>query len=228
MFLVGYKPKLLAATREKFSHSANIEQWMAYSFPCSSARKMSICSWVCFAHPELRRANRTPDIGSRKLHVIAVEDKLWQAGCSTSTNNQLSFGGFMNGNRKKHTHSSRFLSVLALVLGIVLLSAQLNAQQSAPPSQQQYPSQRSGQQQQPGQTPDPSAQPAPDSQAQSQQTGVQVFTGTIMKSGDKYVFQDSNGATYDIDAQEQVKQFEGKKVRVHGTLDPSTKMIHVQ
>ena len=134
----------------------------------------------------------------------------------------------MNGNRKKHTHSSRFLSVLALVLGIVLLSAQLNAQQSAPPSQQQYPSQRSGQQQQPGQTPDPSAQPAPDSQAQSQQTGVQVFTGTIMKSGDKYVFQDSNGATYDIDAQEQVKQFEGKKVRVHGTLDPSTKMIHVQ
>jgi uncharacterized protein YdeI (BOF family) len=134
----------------------------------------------------------------------------------------------MNGNRKKQTHSSRFLSVLALVLGIVLLSAQLNAQQSAPPPQQQYPSQRSGQQQQPGQRPDQSAQPAPDSQAQSQQTGVQVFTGTIMKSGDKYVFQDSSGATYDIDAQDQVKQFEGKKVRVHGTLDPSTKMIHVQ
>jgi hypothetical protein len=87
MFLVVYKPKLLAATREEFSHSANIEQWMAYSFPCSSARKMPISSWVCFAHSELRRANRTPDIWSRKLHVIAVEGKLWQAGCSTSTNN---------------------------------------------------------------------------------------------------------------------------------------------
>jgi uncharacterized protein YdeI (BOF family) len=109
---------------------------------------------------------------------------------------------------------------------MVLLTAQLNAQQSGSPSQQPYPSQRSGQQQ-PGQTPDQSAQPAPDSQAQSQ-SGVQVFTGTIVKSGDKYVFQDSGGATYDIDAQDQVKRFEGKKVRVHGTLDPSTKMIHVQ
>jgi len=131
----------------------------------------------------------------------------------------------MNGNRKTQTHSSRFLSVLALVFGMVLLTAQLNAQQTAPPSQQQDPAQRPAQQQQPGQTPDQSAQPAPDSQAQS---GTQVFTGTIVKSGDKYVFQDSSGATYDIDAQQQVKQFEGKKVRVHGTLDPSTKMIHVQ
>jgi len=132
----------------------------------------------------------------------------------------------MNENREKQTHSLRFLSVLVLICGIALLSAQLYAQ-SAPPSQQPYPAQRPGQQ--PGQTPDQSAQPAPDSQAQSQQSGVQVFTGTIVKSGDKYVFQDSaSGNTYDIDAQDQVKQFEGKKVRVHGTLDPSGKMIHVQ
>jgi uncharacterized protein YdeI (BOF family) len=108
---------------------------------------------------------------------------------------------------------------------MVLLGGQLYAQKSAPP-QQQDPAQRSGQQQQPGQTPDQAGQAAPDSQAQS---GVQVFTGTIVKSGDKYMFQDAgSGATYDIDAQDQVKQFEGKKVRVHGTLDPSTKMIHVQ
>jgi len=132
----------------------------------------------------------------------------------------------MDRNRERYTHSLRFLSVPVLALGLMLLGSQLYAQQSAqPPSQQQYPSERPGQQQ-PGQTPEQSAQPTPDSQAQS---GVQVFTGTIVKSGDKYMFQDAgSGATYNIDAQDQVKQFEGKKVRVHGTLDPSTKTIHVQ
>jgi hypothetical protein len=135
-------------------------------------------------------------------------------------------------NRKRQTHSLWFLAVLVLVSGMVLLSVQLYGQQAAPPSQQQSPAQRPGrepgQQQQPGQTPDQSGQ-APDSQAQSQQPGVQVFTGTIVKSGDKYVLQDTaSNTTYDIDAQDQVKQFEGKKVRVHGTLDPNGKMIHVQ
>jgi Protein of unknown function (DUF5818) len=135
-------------------------------------------------------------------------------------------------NRKRQTQWVRFLAVLFVVSGMVLLSAQLYGQQAAPSSQQQYPTQRSGQQagqqQQHGQTPDQSGQ-APDSQAQSQQAGVQVFTGTIMKSGDKYVLQDSaSNTTYDIDAQDQVKPFEGKKVRVHGTLDPNGKMIHVQ
>jgi len=35
------------------------------------------------------------------------------------------------------------------------------------------------------------------------------------------------GNSYDIDHQEQVKQYEGKKVRVHGALDANNK-IHVQ
>jgi hypothetical protein len=136
-------------------------------------------------------------------------------------------------NQKKRIHSLRFLAVLVLVSGMTLLSAQLYAQ-PAPSSQQQYPSQQPAlgseqQPRQPGQTPDQSGQQAPDSQSQSQQPGVQVFTGVIVKSGDKYVFQDSDsGTTYDIDHQDQVKQFEGKKVRVHGTLDPNGKMIHVQ
>jgi hypothetical protein len=56
-----------------------------------------------------------------------------------------------------------------------------------------------------------------------------LSAGTIVKSGDKYKFQDAaSGNTYDIDHQDQVKQFEGKKVRVHGTLDESAKVIHVQ
>jgi hypothetical protein len=113
--------------------------------------------------------------------------------------------------------------MLALVFGIALLSGQLYAQQTPPSAQQQSPAQR-----QPGQMPDQSGQPAPDTQAQPQ-TGSQVFTGTIVKAGDKYVLQDANsGTTYDVDAQDQLKQFEGKKVRIHGTLDASGKMIHVQ
>jgi Protein of unknown function (DUF5818) len=120
--------------------------------------------------------------------------------------------------RKRQIHSLRFLSIALLASGMVLLSGQLHGQQTAPPSQQQ-----------PQEKPDQSGQRAPDSQAQPQPGGVQVFTGVIVKLGDKYVLQDSTSdTTYDVDAQEQVKQFEGKRVRIHGTLDPGGKMIHVQ
>lgn len=49
-----------------------------------------------------------------------------------------------------------------------------------------------------------------------------------MKSGDKYVLQEDSGKTYDIDHQDDVKKFEGKKVRVQGTLDASGKKILVK
>lgn len=43
------------------------------------------------------------------------------------------------------------------------------------------------------------------------------------------MFQDSaSGQMYDIDHQDEVKKFDGKKVRVRGTLDQQTKTIHVQ
>ena len=48
-------------------------------------------------------------------------------------------------NRKRQTHSLRFLAVLVLLSGMVLLSVQLYGQQAAPPSQQQSPTQRPGQ-----------------------------------------------------------------------------------
>jgi uncharacterized protein YdeI (BOF family) len=127
--------------------------------------------------------------------------------------------------------STQLFAVLLLVCGMMLMSAQVLGQHAAPSAQQQYPTQQPGQepaQQQPRQAPDQSGQ-APDSQTQAQQPGVQVFTGMIVKSGDKYVLQDSaSNTTYDIDHQDEVKQYEGKKVRVHGTLDSSGKMIHVQ
>jgi uncharacterized protein YdeI (BOF family) len=95
---------------------------------------------------------------------------------------------------------------------------------------EQSGSQSQDSQQTQSQQPPASQQQQPD-QAQStdQSGGASEFVGTVVKQGDKYMFQDAaSGSTYDIDHQDEVKKFEGKKVRVRGTLDPNTKMIHVQ
>jgi uncharacterized protein YdeI (BOF family) len=105
------------------------------------------------------------------------------------------------------------LTVLALSLCIGLSVSPLNAQQTAP--------NRSGQQQ----APDPQAQAQ---QQDAQQSQGQVFAGTIVKSGDKYVLQDANNTSYDIDRQDLAKDHEGQKVRIKGTLDPDGKTIHVK
>lgn len=84
---------------------------------------------------------------------------------------------------------------------------------------------------QPGQTPDQTApSQKPDRTPSATPSGdTQEFVGTVVKQGNKYVFQDAaTGTTYDIDHQDEVAKFDGKKVRVHGTLDPNGKMIHVQ
>jgi cytoskeletal protein RodZ len=153
--------------------------------------------------------------------------------------------------KKKFNLFSSLFSVAVLV-GALSWGISLNAQdatQSQPQQPQSQPSQApdsSGQatpsESTPTQTPSqaapaPSApaqtaptpsQPTPEAQAQSP-AGTQTFTGTIMKAGDKYVLQDAaSGTTYDIDHQDEVAKFEGKKVRVHGTVDASGKMIHVQ
>ena len=58
--------------------------------------------------------------------------------------------------------------------------------------------------------------------------GSQTFSGTVTKQGDKYVLKDDSGKTYDIDHQDEVKKFDGKRVRVQGTLDPATNKIMVK
>ena len=145
---------------------------------------------------------------------------------------------------KKPFQSMWTLGTLALLLTV---GVALNAQQSpstppttstnpsaAPQSQPTQPSDPTAQQPATppqGQTPDQGTQAAPGSQAQptTSTSDNQTFTGTIAKSGDKYVLQDaSSGKTYDVDHQDQLKQYEGKKVRVHGTLDASGTMIHLQ
>jgi len=55
-----------------------------------------------------------------------------------------------------------------------------------------------------------------------------MFSGTIVKAGDKLVLQDAGGTAYDIDRQDLAKKYEGKQVRINGTLDPDGKTIHVK
>jgi len=118
----------------------------------------------------------------------------------------------------KRTQSLWILGTLALALG----TAPLYAQHS---DSSQSPSAPSSQQQQPGQP--PAGQSGNDAQAQPSDDG-QTFSGTIVKSGDKYVLQEAGGKTYDIDRQDGLKQYEGKQVRVKGTLDPDGKTIHMK
>src|SRR5258708_7254782 len=125
----------------------------------------------------------------------------------------------------RHIRFPRSLITLALFLGVTLAGIPLNAQKS-PPDQQQTSRQQAKPPAQ-RQTPDQSGQ-APDSQAQSQPTEGHIYSGTIVKSGDKWVLQDTSGTSYNIDRQDLAKKYEGKQVRINGTLDPDGKTIHVK
>ena len=43
-----------------------------------------------------------------------------------------------------------------------------------------------------------------------------------------FTLQDASGKTYEVDRQEELKKYEGKQVRIKGTLDPDGKTIHVK
>jgi len=116
-------------------------------------------------------------------------------------------------------------------------------QQQAPstPDNQQYPSsQQQPSQQQPSDTQQPpdstapsgrapqSGSQRPSDSAASGGADTQTFSGTVAKQGDKYVLKDDSGHVYDIDHQDEVKKFDGKRVRVQGTLDPSGNKILVK
>lgn len=152
---------------------------------------------------------------------------------------------------KNLLHSISLFASVAVFCGVMCFGSLLHAQdtpatqsptQSPAQTQQSptYPQQSPAQTQQ---TPDTSAPPAAqqpsgtpgqrgqtpsDSTAAPDPNGGQTFTGTVTQQGGKYVLQSENGTVYDIDHQDQVKKFEGKRVRVHGTLDASGKMIHIQ
>jgi hypothetical protein len=72
----------------------------------------------------------------------------------------------------------------------------------------------------------PARQPSPEGQAQKD--SQQTTTGKIAQSSDgKYVLVDSKGIMYQLDDQSAAEKFNGKKVRVSGTVDSSSNTIHV-
>lgn len=96
-----------------------------------------------------------------------------------------------------------------------------------PPQSQQAPASQT-----PDQTPDTTAPSSGSKSATpSDSTATsdsQTFSGTVSKEGDKYVLKDDSGKMYDIDHQAEVAKFDGKRVRVQGTLDPTGKKIMVK
>ena len=81
-------------------------------------------------------------------------------------------------------------------------------------------------------TPDASQQASPSSQSGSSAQGASPagqsssFTGTVVNANGKYVLKTDSG-TYQLDDQDKAKQYEGKQVKVNGSLDNSTSMLHV-
>jgi hypothetical protein len=59
-----------------------------------------------------------------------------------------------------------------------------------------------------------------------EQQEEETFSGTISKSGDKFVLVGED-STYNLDDQDKAKAFEGKKVKVTGKLDKDSNTIHV-
>lgn len=108
-------------------------------------------------------------------------------------------------------------SVLALTLGVASMGS-LYAQNAKPAQNDPQAAQPS--QSQPAQN---DAQASPTSAQTSKE-----FTGTIVKEKGAMMLKDaSSNVSYKVDDDSKVKDFEGKQVKVTGTLDSSTNVIHV-
>jgi outer membrane biosynthesis protein TonB len=80
----------------------------------------------------------------------------------------------------------------------------------------------------PSQPSEPGQAESSQAQIQTPEPAAQTFTGTISKEGDSYVLKVSDTSSYKLDDQDKAKQYEGQRVRVIGSLDTSSNLIHVQ
>ena len=69
----------------------------------------------------------------------------------------------------------------------------------------------------------PQRQPAQEKQGPAAQT----LNGTVIKLGNKYVLKTTDKQTYELDDPDKARQYEGKQVKIVGSLDPTTNMIHI-
>ena len=75
---------------------------------------------------------------------------------------------------------------------------------------------------QPGQQPPPAVNPPA-----QQPPAAQTFTGTIVADGVRYVLKVSSNSVYQLDDQERAKRYEGKQVKIVGTLDATGNSLHI-
>lgn len=149
---------------------------------------------------------------------------------------------------KNRIQSLSLPGTLAVALGMITWGSALNAQTAPPPATDQQtgttptpatpPTEQTPQPKPSHDTPPATQAPdqaqAPDSKtstptaAAPTASDTQTFMGTVMKSGDKYVLKDDSGKTYDIDHQDDVKKFDGKRVKVLGRLDATGTKIQVK
>lgn len=115
---------------------------------------------------------------------------------------------------------------------LVLWSRMQQPQQPEQDRPHQAPTPEPTPETQPSQTPTPSqpAQPntpAPSAEAGREASAAQAFVGTINRQGGNFLLQISETISYKLDNQQEVQQYEGKRVRVTGTLDSTANLIHV-
>ena len=74
----------------------------------------------------------------------------------------------------------------------------------------------------------PALYPQDSQQERQQQPEVKTFTGRIFKNGEKFVLEDpAMNTSYQLDDQKKAEKYEGKNVKVTGTLDAQNNVIHV-
>jgi Protein of unknown function (DUF5818) len=76
----------------------------------------------------------------------------------------------------------------------------------------------------------PKQQPAPDTRAPAQEKqgpAAQTLSGTVIKLGNKYVLKTTDKQTYELDDQDKAREYEGKQVKIVGSLDRTTNLIHI-
>jgi hypothetical protein len=106
-------------------------------------------------------------------------------------------------------NAMRKVFTLALVVPLCGIGLQLAAQQPQRPADQ------------------PSSQAQQQSSASSQQS-AKTFQGKIARADEQLVFWDPSSQTaYQLDDQTKVTPYEGKNVKLTGTVDTKTNTLHV-
>jgi hypothetical protein len=118
------------------------------------------------------------------------------------------------------------MATMALAMALSAVSFAQQDQTAQPSSQQPNSDMQNGQQTSPEQQGTRPSSPSQDSSSSMQNTQGTAFTGTVVKAGGKYVLKTSD-MNYQLDDQEKAKQFVGQQVKVNGTLDSNTSMIHI-